>query len=430
MLAGMLSLALAAPVQLEGQGVPPFELACGPPGLRHAVVLMPDPLTSPETLQQLVDALTGRFNVVVIPGLAGEQELIKMVAFLQAFTARQRSNDPLCHAGPFSGLALIGFGKVADSALRPEPEVLARVMIEPQAGFLMFGKLETRGLMVFNSLDRCGAAEASTHATRDYLQGQPHEHPIEAAVAPISHCDALFAPEACAPGCSQIEGARPGGPVVVALVVNHLTKALLGERPQPLDASAKVSIDERAGEKKPPPEPPERPREINDEGQVNLSLLLGATAYRRTGTGSEGPAFAIGFRPEGYLPFNRFGFGAFVEVSSTVGEDLVLGVGGAFIAGGGHNYKDFFKGGLAASGVTFMPGFYMRKTIEWEPGVSLGIAARWTDRFGLGIDGRLGLGPSHERALLITAQLDLLLPLMSAVFKVLVLASHGGGWIM
>lgn len=49
--------------------------------------------------------------------------------------------------------------------------------------------------------------------------------------------------------------------------------------------------------------------------------------------------------------------------------------------------------------------------------MSLGLALRWGDRFGIGVDGRLGLGASQERAVLVSAQLDLFFLIVIATLK-------------
>ena len=171
-------------------------------------------------------------------------------------------------------------------------------------------------------------------------------------------------------------------------------------------------------------------RRISGDPLVNLSLLVGGAVFRETQAGRESPAVTLGFRPEIFTAYRHVAIGAFLLAESTLGRntDTVLGAGPALLVSGGHAYGDF-PWPIQGSGVTVLPGFYARDAGGWQPGLSLALAGRWRDRYGLGVEGRYGLGANRERALIVRADLDLLAPMLPGLVWLVATLSGRTNWL-
>ncbi len=129
-----------------------------------------------------------------------------------------------------------------------------------------------------------------------------------------------------------------------------------------------------------------------------LNVALGGVVYQRAATGDSPTRFDLNVRADVEFRVGAVLVGGFTALGATLGQDLRLGVGPILVVP--------FAANLFSLVVT--PAFYGRRALEWEPGVSAGLAVAWSYGLGVGVDGRLGLGPSRERAVVVSGQIDLL----------------------
>ena len=129
-----------------------------------------------------------------------------------------------------------------------------------------------------------------------------------------------------------------------------------------------------------------------------LNVALGAVVYQRAAVGEGATRFDLNVRADVEVRAGPVLLGGFTQLGATLGQDLRLGVGPILSVP--------FADNLLALVVT--PAFYGRHTTDWEPGVSAGLAVLWSYGLGVGVDARLGLGASRERAIVVSGQVDVL----------------------
>ena len=411
----VLAAAPAAPhhtLSLDGLEAVAFDLYCSAAVTRHAVVVLPDAATDDARLERFLAPLAEKLTVVVLKNVRGERASARLEQFLVAF-ARRRQAQELCHHD-LETFGLLGFGGAAQLALLVSPLVSAALVVEPgdPAGFS--GPAGPRELPVYTGSGACSAP--SVELARSFAAGARRGQ-VKHTELTLAHCDALLAMPGCAAGCDE---ASREPALLKTVIVDHFWIHLLSESPPARAAPATVSSPPR-------PHDPGRERRSGHAAQVNLTLLIGIAPWRQTPAGVQGPGFVLGLRPEAFAPFSHVGIGVFGEVSGAVGRDLVLGFGPAVVVTAGHDLNHGSWSDPRNIGVTLLPGFYTRyENGGWQPGFSAGLAVRWADRYGVGVDARFGFGNAPERAVVVTAQADLLLALWGATARLF----GGGGWIM
>ncbi len=127
-----------------------------------------------------------------------------------------------------------------------------------------------------------------------------------------------------------------------------------------------------------------------------LDVALGGAVYQKPEVAPE--RFDLSVRADVHFVTGPVSVGGFTQLAATIGQDLRLGFGPILLIP--------FAEDLFAVAVT--PAFYERHTAAWEPGFSVGLALLWSYGLGVGVDGRLGVGPTRERALVVSAHLNVL----------------------
>jgi len=162
------------------------------------------------------------------------------------------------------------------------------------------------------------------------------------------------------------------------------------------------------------------PERVKHVMQFNLSMTAGVSA--RTESGNVTAHGSVGARPE--ITFLRgdsrdLGVGPYIEVLTTGEGDLVFGGGMSLVIPTFHRSSGFF------SETAFVPsiGGYTRSHDGSNLGVTAGAFFGWRayndltsfdGSFGLRLDARYGFGQVHDRAVLLSWQVDL--TLVAAIF--------------